>query len=600
MKTQAMFAKIASLSLLGMSLICQAAWAQGQGGNAPPHVPGRILVKFRDGVSDGQARGLLAGRNALSTNVIPELGIHLVQLPPNANEQAEANAFKGLADVEFAEVDAILQPQALTPNDFWYTYGLQWDLPQISAPAAWSITTGSASVTVAVIDSGVDGTHPDLSAKMVPGWNVVDNNSNTSDVTGHGTTVAGVVAPSTNNGIGVAGVCWGCAIMPIRLFDSGGFVAVSAVASGITWAADHGAKVANISYAVTGSSTVSSAAQYFQGKGGVVVAASGDNGAYTSTPDDPYIITVGATADSTNTIYSWSATGPSIDLVAPGCVYTTLPGNSYGSGCGTSYSAPIVAGVAALMFSVNPALSPSEVTNILKQTATDLGAPGCDTTYGCGLVNALAAVTAAAGGGSTKTNTTTALSSSLDPSTPGQLVTFTATVSPSTATGTVTFKDGSTTLGTGTLSSGRATFSTSSLVAGGHSITASYGGSTSYNASTSAILTETLNSTSKTNTTTALGSSLNPSSSGQTVTFTATVSPSTATGTVTFFDGSTSLGSGTLSSGRATLSTASLTAVTHSITASYGGNTSYNGSGSAILLQTVNIVSSTKGHKGHP
>src|SRR4029079_14796468 len=129
MKTRALFAKIAALSLVALGLMSQVAWAQGSGGNQPSFVTGRILVKFKDGVSDGQARGLLAGRNALSTDVIPELGIHIVQLPPNANEQAEANAFKGLADVEFAEVDQILTPQAIAPNDVYFS--LQWNLTKI-------------------------------------------------------------------------------------------------------------------------------------------------------------------------------------------------------------------------------------------------------------------------------------------------------------------------------------------------------------------------------------------------------------------------------------------------------------------------------------
>ena len=96
MKMRALFAKIATLSLVALGLMSQVVWAQGNGENQPTFVPGRILVKFKDGVSDGQARGLLAGRGALSTNVIPGIDVHIVQLPPNANEQAEANAFKGL------------------------------------------------------------------------------------------------------------------------------------------------------------------------------------------------------------------------------------------------------------------------------------------------------------------------------------------------------------------------------------------------------------------------------------------------------------------------------------------------------------------------
>ena len=601
MKTRALFAKIAGLSLVALGLMSQVVWAQGNSGNQPSFVPGRILVKFKDGVSDGQARGLLAGRGALSTDLIPGIGVHIVQLPPNANEQAEANAFKGLADVEFAEVDQILQPQSINPNDPFYTTGNQWALPKISLPDAWSATTGSASVRIAIVDSGIQSNHPDLLANVTTGYNSTTGTADTTDVNNHGSEVAGVVAASTNNGLGVAGVCWRCILVPVKVTDFTGAATASSIANGIIWAVDFGgARVVNASYRVNGSTTIASAADHVWQVGGILVMAAGDTATSYTFPDNAHILEIGAT-DQNDVLYSWSSTGPYVDLVAPGCVTSTNALSSYASNCGTSFSAPLVAGVAGLMLSINPGLTPTQIVSILKQTAVDLGPAGCDASYGCGRLNALAAVTAAVGGGSTKTNTTTALSSSLNPSTPGQLVTFTATVSPSTATGTVTFNDGATTLGTGTLSSGRATFSTSTLAAGSHSISASYGGSTSYNASTSAILTETLNSTSKTNTTTALGSSLNPSSSGQTVTFTATVSPSTATGTVTFFDGSTSLGSGTLSSGRATLSTASLTAGTHSVTASYGGNTSYNGSGSAILLQTVNTVTSNnKGHKGHP
>jgi hypothetical protein len=189
-----------------------------------------------------------------------------------------------------------------------------------------------------------------------------------------------------------------------------------------------------------------------------------------------------------------------------------------------------------------------------------------------------------------KTNTTTTLTSSLNPSTYQTSVTFTATLSPTAATGTVTFKDGTTTLGTGTLSSGKATLSVTTLTAGSHSITASYGGDSNYNTSTSSALTQTVN---KANTTTTLTSSLNPSNYQTSVTFTATLSPSAATGTVTFKDGATTLGTGNLVSGKTTLSVTSLTAGTHTITASYPGDSNDNSSISGNLTQTVNKANTT-------
>jgi hypothetical protein len=189
-----------------------------------------------------------------------------------------------------------------------------------------------------------------------------------------------------------------------------------------------------------------------------------------------------------------------------------------------------------------------------------------------------------------KLNTTTTLSSSLNPATFGQSVTFTATVSPCCiATGTVTFFDGSSTLGAGTLLAlngiMQATFSASSLSVGNHSITASYGGDSNDNGSTSTILTQ----VERPNTSTTITSSPNPSVMGQSVTFTAAVTPSTATGTVTFFNGSSALITNLpMSGGKATFSVPNLSAGTHSITVVYSGDSNFGGSTSAVLTQTVN------------
>ena len=189
-----------------------------------------------------------------------------------------------------------------------------------------------------------------------------------------------------------------------------------------------------------------------------------------------------------------------------------------------------------------------------------------------------------------KTNSATAVTSSLNPATIGQAVTFTATVTPGTATGTVQFLDGATVLGTATLSGGAASFNTSSLAAGSHSITAAYSGDANDNASSSSALPETIN---KTNSATAVTSSLNPATIGQAVTFTATVTPSAATGTVQFLDGATVIGTATLSGGTAAFSTSSLAAGSHSITASYTGNTNYNSSTSTAITQNVKATTTT-------
>jgi subtilisin family serine protease len=355
-------------------------------------VAGRLLVKFNSKIDSTHARQIIAALGARDANEIPGAGVHIVELPYKASESAFANAFAARAEVEFAEFDWLLTPQQTLPNDPLFP---SWFLERIDAPTAWLTTTGNSSVTIAILDTGIDTTHPDLSAKLVPGRNIYNNNDDTRDVFGHGTPVAGVAGAASNNGIGVASVAWGCAIMPIRISDMSGMASASAIASGLDWAADHGARVANVSYYVTGNRTISSAARNFQSKGGVVVAAAGNSGVQETISDDPYILTVGAT-DPQDVLYYYSNRGNNLDLVAPGNNTTTLIGGLYGAGGGTSFAAPVVAGVAALMLSANPALTPAELIDILKRNADDLGPTGWDVTFGNGRVNAAKAVSAAA------------------------------------------------------------------------------------------------------------------------------------------------------------------------------------------------------------
>ncbi len=563
----------------------------GRGSNQlhQQYVRGRILVKFKEGVSEERVKSLLAEKAARSAKVISQIGVHIVELPEGADEGAFVKAFQGLKEVEFTETDWIVKPAAVTPNDPLYSMGSQWGLTKIGLPNAWSITTGSSAITIAIIDTGVQPNHPDLEAKLVPGWNVASNIADTSDNNGHGTEVAGAAAAITNNGLSIAGVCWNCMVMPIKVADPEGVVTTSSIASGVTWAAEHGIKVANASFQVTGNSTVSSAAQYLWSTGGILITAAGDALGASSNPDNPYILEIGST-DQNDLIYSWSNTGPYVDLVAPGCGGTLEIGSSIQGVCGTSYSAPIVAGVAALMFSANANITPGQITTMFKQTALTLptGTAGCNNTYGCGLVNALAAVQAAAGIAS-KSNTSTVVTSSLNPSAFGQLVTFTAAITPPTATGAATFLDGTTTLGSATINNGKATFATSALAAGAHSITANYSGDSNDNSSVSGAVSQTVNAN-KANTTVAVASSLNPSPLGQLVTLTARISPSSATGTITFLDGPAALGSSTVSSGSAAFAISNLAPGSHSITANYSGDSNDNGSTSLVLTQTVNAA----------
>jgi subtilisin family serine protease len=389
---------VTGIALLLLAGVIAAAPFSGPMVKAEKHertrefVPGRLLVKFKPLIDSLHARQVIAALGARDANEISGTGVHIVELPYQASENAFANAFQSRSEVEFAEFDLLLSPQQTVPNDPLFP---AWYLEKIDAPTAWLTTTGSSNITIAILDTGVDATHADLAPKILPGRNIYDNNDDTRDVTGHGTPVAGVAGAASNNGVGVASVAWGCGIMPIRISDLSGMATASNIASGVSWAADHGARVANISYYVTGSKTISSAARYFQSKGGVVVAAAGNYGVQETTPDDPYVLTVGAT-DPQDVLYYYSNHGNNLDLVAPGNNTTTLVGGLYGAGGGTSFASPVVAGVAALMLSANPSLSPAAVVDMLKQSADDLGVTGWDPTYGSGRVNAARAVTTVA------------------------------------------------------------------------------------------------------------------------------------------------------------------------------------------------------------
>ncbi len=247
-----------------------------------------------------------------------------------------------------------------TPNDPYY--GSEWHLQTTDAPSAWNLSFGT-KITVAILDSGVDATHPDFQGQLVPGWNFFDYTSNTADVYGHGTKVAGVVGAIGNNSVGVAGIAWGGKIMPVRVTHTSGVETLSAIANGLSYAVDHGARVANLS--LQSSLSTQTAAQYFMSKGGVVVNSAGNYGVLDTTPASSALVSVSAT-DSTDSLASWSSFGPYVDVSAPGVgVWTTTMGGGDAAVFGTSFSSPLTAGVVALMLAANPALTPTQVVSLL-------------------------------------------------------------------------------------------------------------------------------------------------------------------------------------------------------------------------------------------
>jgi hypothetical protein len=307
---------------------------------------------------------------------------------------------------------------------------------------------------------------------LVPGWNIYNNNSDTSDVYGHGTMVAGTAAALSNNGQGVASIAWNCPIMPVRISAPDGTATYSAMASGLTWAADHGARVANLSYMASTSSTVASAASYFQTKGGVVTASAGNQAVFDTSSDNPNILTVSAT-DVNDLLYNYSNSGNNIDLAAPGLVFTTNPGATYASAGGTSMAAPIVAGAAALVLSVNPALTAAQVQDILKKSADDLGPTGWDTSYGWGRVNVARAVSLASGSAPTDvTPPTVAFVSPTDGATVSGNLSITVSASDNAALTSVTLKIDGVAAGTDTAAPYAFSWNTNAVANGVHTLVA--------------------------------------------------------------------------------------------------------------------------------
>jgi len=347
------------------------------------YVPDRLLVKFKKDVSNSERNKLLIDNFGNVIAEIKPLGIKLIKVPENELEKVLAALAKNNA-VEYVEKDYLLEP-AVIPND--PNFSNQWHLQTINAEDAWDISQGSSSIPIAILDTGVDPNHPDLQNKLTMGYNFYDNNGDWSDVCGHGTRVAGAAAAITNNGIGVSGVAWNNPIIPIRISDTNCFGYYSAMVIGITYAADNGARVANISFQIFNGAALSDAAQYMNDHGGWVVAAAGNTGAFENYLENPYIISVSATG-SNDSITSWSSYGPYVDFAAPGSsILTTKSGGSYGFSSGTSFSSPIVAGVVALVLSNNPSMTSAQAYDALKNSAVDKGLAGLDNSYGWGIID---------------------------------------------------------------------------------------------------------------------------------------------------------------------------------------------------------------------
>jgi thermitase len=283
------------------------------------------------------------------------------------------------------------------PNDNLYSR-YQWNLPLIDTTQGWQVNRGAKEIIVGVVDTGVDLSHPDLQGHLVSGRNIVEQNDVPNDDVGHGTHVSGVISALVNNNMGVAGMTWYNKVMPVKVLDRTGAGSTYSVAQGIIWATDHGAKVINMSLGnYADSSFLHDAITYAFNHDVVLIAASGnDNTAQPGYPAAyPEVFAVAA-VDARKHKATFSNYGDYIDVTAPGVsIASTYPNNQYAALSGTSMASPHVTALAALVRSTNPALKNTEVYEIMRQTAQDLGSPGRDPYFGFGLIDVVNAVEAA-------------------------------------------------------------------------------------------------------------------------------------------------------------------------------------------------------------
>lgn len=398
--------------------------------DAPDDRATRLLVRFHAGASAAEQAAAIASVGGRIDGAIAPLGILRIALPGNdvlSNSVSPLEILRSRPVVVFAEIDGTVR-LSFQPNDEYYlshpaASDGQWGIKKAFVDKAWDTVRGAPSVTVAVMDTGVDPTHPDLIAALVPGNTFVSQPSvdcapgTTRDDNSHGTHVAGIIGASGNNIEGIAGVAFGVRLMPVKVLDCTGQGNLSDVANGLVWAVDNGAKVINLSLGSTSDSpTLRSAISYAAQRNVLVVSAAGNCGtsgekclslnqleypaAY------PEVLAVGAT-DSDDSIAFFSTRNSSVDVSAPGrrivsttptyATYRSTKGTScntlsYAVCSGTSQAAPFAAGVAALIWSAEPSLTAAQVIERIRTTADDFGAVGYDESYGTGRVNAQKAI----------------------------------------------------------------------------------------------------------------------------------------------------------------------------------------------------------------
>ena len=363
---------------LPITLLLVLAGALAPAASARADAPSQrveLVVGFAEAAgADARARVLHAA-GARVEALLPGVDAAVVSAPA-----ASLARLRSDGAVDYAARETFRTP-TLEPNDPAYARA-RWPYLGTALPAAWDLTTGDPAIVVAVLDSGVDASHPDL-PPLAPGYDFVDDDPDPADDHGHGTAVTGALGARLGNGVGSAGVCPACTVMPIKVLDGKtGEASDTDIVAGIVWATDRGADVINISLGGPDyGQALQDAVSYATARGVVVVAAGGNDG--TDLPSYPAALAgvIGvAASDSGNHLYAFSNRGTHLDVAAPGCLQTTLLGGATGHACGTSLAAPFTAGVAALVRARRPALSGAQVETAL--TGGAVAVPGLDVQHG--------------------------------------------------------------------------------------------------------------------------------------------------------------------------------------------------------------------------
>lgn len=380
-------------------------------------VPNELIIKLADGANPIDLETMLSEEALQVTDSVKELDLYVIQIPPEELENFE-NTLPQDPSIQYVSRNYILTANA-TPNDTFFA--LQTHFSLIDAQLAWDLQTGNSDVVIAVLDSGVEATHEDLTGKVLTGCSTLGSftetncGANTNDIDGHGSGVAGTAAAQTNNSTGVAGICWGCEILPVKVLNDSGTGTVIDTIQGILFARNYALNnptkkvVINMSLGrncnVGGPSTDEQAAIDLAWNAGALLLASAGNSGNSQLQCPAAannIIAVSAT-DNNDNLSDFSSFGNFVDIAAPGgnlnpfqFIYNVEgnTGNGYTGWVGTSFSCPIVSGLAGLIWSANMSLTNAQVDQILRDTADNIGSSFF---FGDGRVNANAAVIAAGG-----------------------------------------------------------------------------------------------------------------------------------------------------------------------------------------------------------